>query len=89
MELSVLKNRLTEGVSETLIQDFKEYISAHPESDEAYFLLGNAYRRQENWEFALNAYQQAMDLNAESPARMAYDAIQEVLAFYNKDMYNQ
>ncbi|MBO7637086.1 MAG: tetratricopeptide repeat protein [Paludibacteraceae bacterium] len=89
MELSVLKNRLTEGVSETLIQEFKEYISAHPESDEAYFLLGNAYRRQENWEFALNAYQQAMDLNAESPARMAYDAIQEVLAFYNKDMYNQ
>lgn len=89
MELSVLKNRLTEGVSETLIQDFKEYISAHPESDEAYFLLGNAYRRQENWEFALNAYQQAMDLNVESPARMAYDAIQEVLAFYNKDMYNQ
>ncbi len=89
MELSVLKSRLAEGVSESLIQDFMEYISVHPESDEAYFLLGNAYRRQENWEFALNAYQQAMDLNAESPARLAYDAIQEVLAFYNKDMYNQ
>lgn len=89
MELSVLKNRLAEGVSETLIQDFMEYISLHPESDEAYFLLGNAYRRQENWEFALNAYQKAMDLNVESPARLAYDAIQEVLAFYNKDMYNQ
>ncbi len=89
MELSILKNRLAEGVSEALIQDFMEYISFHPESDEAYFLLGNAYRRQENWEYALNAYQKAMDLNTDSPARLAYDAIQEVLAFYNKDMYNQ
>ncbi|MCQ2210800.1 MAG: tetratricopeptide repeat protein [Paludibacteraceae bacterium] len=89
MELSDLKERLYEGVTDKLIEDFKEYVSAHPSSDEAYFLLGNAYRRQENWEDALNSYQNAMDINPDSPAKLAYDAIQEVLAFYNKDMYNQ
>ncbi len=66
-----------------------EFLSQNRENDEAHFLLGNLHRKREDWEGALNEYQAAMDINENSPARLAYNAIQEVLAFYNKDMFNQ
>ena len=50
---------------------------------------GNAYRKQGNWQQALNNYQYAIDLNPESPAQHAYQMAMDILNFYNKDMYNQ
>ncbi len=67
----------------------KQHIDENPHDEAAHFLMGNLYRKREDWQGALNEYQAAIDINPESPARMAYDAIQEVLAFYNKDMFNQ
>ena len=46
-------------------------ISSLPIKDEAYYLRGNAYRKQGNWQQALNNYQYAIDLNPESPAQHA------------------
>jgi cytochrome c-type biogenesis protein CcmH/NrfG len=66
-----------------------DFIAENPASDEAFFLLGNVYRKQENWEMALNNYRTAMDLNPDSPARYAYNMVMDILAFYNKDMFNQ
>ncbi|KAA6310871.1 hypothetical protein EZS27_037903, partial [termite gut metagenome] len=37
----------------------------------------------------LNCYQSAFDLNPESPALQARNAIKDILDFYHKDMYNQ
>ncbi len=67
----------------------KEFLKQYPNNEEGHFLMGNLFRKREDWEGALNEYQAAMDINPESPARLAYNAIQEVLAFYNKDMFNQ
>jgi hypothetical protein len=38
---------------------------------------------------AMDNYLEAVALNPESPARQALDIANEILAFYNKDMYNQ
>ena len=35
--------------------------------DEVYYLRGNAYRKQGNWQQALNNYQSAIEINPESP----------------------
>lgn len=59
------------------------------DKDEAYYLRGNAFRKQGNWQEALNSYQKAIDLNPHSPAMEARRAIIEILDFFNKDMYNQ
>jgi hypothetical protein len=37
---------------------------------------------------AMNNYLEAMDLEPDGPAAQAYRTIQEILAFYNKDLYN-
>ena len=57
--------------------------------DELFYLLGNAWRKKGNWQMAMNNYLEAVHLNPSSPAQQALDIANEILDFYNKDMYNQ
>ncbi|MBO4339820.1 MAG: tetratricopeptide repeat protein [Bacteroidales bacterium] len=57
--------------------------------DELFYLLGNAWRKKGNWQMAMNNYLEAINLNPQSPASQALDIANEILDFYNKDMYNQ
>ena len=60
-----------------------------PMDDALYYLLGNAWRKKGNWQMAMNNYLEAIRLNPESPAAQALKIANEILDFYNKDMYNQ
>ena len=60
-----------------------------PMDDALYYLLGNAWRKKGNWQMAINNYLEAIALNPDSPAKQALEIANEILAFYNKDMYNQ
>jgi tetratricopeptide (TPR) repeat protein len=68
-----------------LVRDDKATIA----KDEAYYLLGNAYRKKSNWQLAMNNYQAAIDLNPDSPAVEARKMVTDILDFFYKDMYNQ
>ena len=57
--------------------------------DTLFYLLGNAWRKKGNWQMAMNNYLEAIHLNPDSPAQQALDIANEILDFYNKDMYNQ
>lgn len=70
------------ALSKLLDTDYKE-------KDLLYYLRGNIYRKKSDWHKAMNDYQKAIDLNPESPAIGARDALVNILNFYNKDMYNQ
>jgi tetratricopeptide (TPR) repeat protein len=60
-----------------------------PMDDVLYYLLGNAWRKKGNWQMAMNNYVEAVRLNPDSPAAQALEIANEILDFYNKDMYNQ
>ena len=51
--------------------------------DEVYYLRGNAYRKQGNWQQALNNYQSAIEINPESPALQARKMVMDILEFYH------
>ena len=70
-----------------LIQDFQAGGGAM--DDELFYLLGNAWRKKGNWQMAMNNYLEAININPDSPAKQALDIANEILALYNKDMYNQ
>lgn len=53
-----------------------------------YYLQGNAYRKQGLWHEAINCYIQAAELDPDSPAVEAKRMLDDILAFYHKDMYN-
>lgn len=56
-------------------------------SDELYE-RGNAFRKQGNWQEAINCYIEAIELNPDSPAVEAKAMLDDILNFYNKDAYN-
>lgn len=89
--LQELKTLINEGKTEAAISELNQLIVSTPDSvaAEAYYLLGNAYRKQGNWQQALNHYQEAIQLNPESPAMEARTMVMDILNFYNKDMFNQ
>jgi cytochrome c-type biogenesis protein CcmH/NrfG len=81
--------RLLEGDKvERAIEELKRYIAANPKSDKAYFMLGNSYRRKNDWKNAMTNYCEAIAINPKSPAVEAYRQAEEILNFYNHDLYN-
>jgi Uncharacterized protein conserved in bacteria len=89
-DLGEIEAILLEDRIEDAIRLLEEYVSSAPvPSDRAYYLLGNAYRKKGDWQGAINNYLEAMEINPDSPAKNAYSIANDILDFYNKDMYNQ
>ena len=55
---------------------------------EDYYKLGNEYRRKGDWKHASDNYLEAIALDPESPAVEAKQMLDDMFAFYYKDMYN-
>ena len=55
---------------------------------EEYYQQGNAYRKQGLWHEAINCYIHAAQLDPDSPAVEAKRMLDDIMAYYNKDMYN-
>ena len=88
--MNQIKKLLREDKTSQAIEELNNFISTHPDcDDEPSYLLGNAWRKQGNWQFALNNYLEAIDRNPESPAVEAKRMVMDILEFYNKDMFNQ
>lgn len=89
-----IKELVNDGKTSEAIRMLDEAIArthgqASPPDDELYYLRGNAYRRESNWQQALNNYLEATAINPESPAAEAHRMLMDILEFYNKDMFNQ
>ena len=88
--LITIKALISQGDVDQAIRLLDHYLQTDsPQKDEAFYLRGNAYRKQGNWQQALNNYRYAIDLNPQSPASEAHRMVIDILNFYNKDMYNQ
>lgn len=57
-------------------------------TSEAYYLKGNEERRKGNFHAAINYYMEALALDPDSPAKVAKEALEEILSFRNNDAYN-
>ena len=55
---------------------------------EDYYKLGNEYSRIGDWKHAIDNYLEAIALDPESPAVEAKQMLDDMFAFYCKDMYN-
>lgn len=53
-----------------------------------YYEQGNEARKKGLWHEAINCYIQAIELDPESPAVEAKKMLDDIMAFYCKDMYN-
>ncbi|MDR1004344.1 MAG: tetratricopeptide repeat protein [Prevotellaceae bacterium] len=88
-KLTSIKELVSRGEVTKAILLLDEMLAAgNAPLDEAYYLRGNAYRKQGNWQQALNNYQCAIDINPHSPALQARLMVMNILNFHNKEIYN-
>ena len=57
-------------------------------SAEEWYQQGNEARRRSLWHEAINCYIKAIELDPDSPAVEAKQMLDDIMAFYCKDMYN-
>ena len=55
---------------------------------EDFYRQGNRYRKEGNWQEAINNYVKAIELDPDSPAVEAKKMLDDILAYYCKDIYN-
>ena len=81
MTIEEIKQMLTESKSDQVIAAVDQLATAGTD-------CGNAYRQLGNMRQALNSYLESMELDPDGPAAQAYRTIQEILNFYDHDLYN-
>ena len=57
-------------------------------SAEEWYQKGNEARKLSQWHEAINCYIRAIELDPDSPAVEAKHMLDDIMAFYCKDMYN-
>jgi tetratricopeptide (TPR) repeat protein len=57
-------------------------------TSEDYYRLGNSYRKKGDFKHAIDSYMEAIALDSNSPAVEAKKMLENIFAFYCKDMYN-
>ena len=55
---------------------------------EKLYRQGNLFRQQNDWQHALECYNQAIELNPDSPAVKAKEMLNSILNYYCKDLFN-
>lgn len=86
--MDTIRQLINDNRTDEAIRLLDEHIEKYPSDDEAYYLRGNAYRKKSDFQQALNNYLTALELNPDSPARQAHNALISIFNFFNKDMYN-
>lgn len=86
--MDTIKQLILEGKTKEAIRFLDTYIEKYPTADDAWYLRGNAYRKEENFQQALNNYIKAIELNPDSPAAGAHAMLMNILNYTNKDVYN-
>lgn len=75
--------------AEAALRQIEVHRGSFGESAEAYELEGKAHLKRSDWRKAQNAFLKSNGLRPDGPARQYLDMLADIMAFYNKDMYNQ
>ena len=60
-------------------------------SDDAtlHYLKGRAYMKKGDWQQAINCFLRSEENDPHGPAAQTREMLSDIMAFYNKDMFNQ
>ncbi len=82
-----IKKMIADGFVEEAVAAARESMGGDNDAQLLY-LMGNAYMKQGLRKEAMNAYRKAAEINPEGPAVEAQRMFDQIMAFYNKDLYN-
>ena len=79
---------LNNGEIDKARQVLMSLIREDADDDELHYMMGNVWAKTNDWQKALESYNQALELNPESPASEAKEMIMDILVFFDKERYN-
>ena len=82
-----IKKMIADGFVEEAVAVARESMGGDTDAQLLY-LMGNAYMKQGLRKEAMNAYRKAAEIDPEGPAVEAQRMFDQIMAFYNKDLYN-
>ena len=89
----MLENDIRMMLAEGRIADAQaaagEALAQMAENAELLYLRGQVAMKQSLWGEAISFFLRAEELDPAGPAREAREMLDDIMAFYNKDMYNQ
>lgn len=83
----IIKKLINENRLEEAIELLNQRVERNRKDDEAYYLLGNIYRKKGDWKQATFYYLSATEINPNSPAKQAQEVLIDIQNFMNPD-YN-
>lgn len=88
MTFQELKDSVTLLPSQEAIIRITEYLKDNPQDTDALTLRGMKYFGSGQRAHAINDYLAALEINPDCNARLALQAANDILDYYNKDLYN-
>lgn len=88
MTFEEIKKSIAGLTPEQAIEKLNTFLSENPDNDDALTIRGMKYWSCGNRALAINDYLAAIKINPESKAVQALKATNEILDYYNKDLYN-
>ncbi|MCD8263253.1 MAG: tetratricopeptide repeat protein [Tannerellaceae bacterium] len=86
--METIRQLITEGKTDQAICLLDKILGENAHDPVAYYLRGNAYRKQGDFRQALNNYLSAIEIDPGSPAVEAHKMLMGIMKFYNKNLYN-
>lgn len=83
-----LRQRIKGLTAEEAISLLSQHLEEYPADDTALMLRGLKYWSSGKRSQAIGDYLAAIRINPDSPARQALQAANDILDYYNKDLYN-
>lgn len=83
-----LKDRVRLLPTEEAISEITEYLKSNPKDTDALTLRGMKYFGAGQRSNAIKDYLAALDINPDCSAKLALQSANEILDYYNKDLYN-
>lgn len=78
-----------QGNNKQSINQIESRLEDEPLNDELLVLRGKAFYKAGNWQEAMQCFLDALAVNPESPAKTMLEMTNNILGFYNKDVYGQ
>lgn len=88
MNFEELKKKTELLPADEAIAQLSAYIAENPKDTDALTLRGMKYFGSGRRALAINDYLEALKINPSCNARLALQAANEILDYYNKDLYN-
>lgn len=85
----VIRRHIDEGRADEAIRLANSSLCLSPEDPILHYLKGLAYMKKGDWQHATNCFLQSENYDPQGPASQARQMISDIMAFYNKDMFNQ